>query len=79
MEPLFATNFAHQNRYPSTSVESADFAEIPLLHNFKNRIGSFKTKEMHKSVFVESNENVAVNKVFFEGKILGYFWRGLIF
>uniref|UniRef100_A0A915MZA8 Uncharacterized protein n=1 Tax=Meloidogyne javanica TaxID=6303 RepID=A0A915MZA8_MELJA len=62
MEPLFATNFAHQNRYPSTSVESADFAEIPLLHNFKNRIGSFKTKEMHKSVFVESNENVAVNK-----------------
>uniref|UniRef100_A0A915N7G9 Uncharacterized protein n=1 Tax=Meloidogyne javanica TaxID=6303 RepID=A0A915N7G9_MELJA len=62
MEPLFATNFAHQNRYPSTSVESADFAEIPLLHNFKNRIGSFKTNEMHKSVFVESNENVAVNK-----------------
>ncbi|KAL7078687.1 hypothetical protein ACQ4LE_002517 [Meloidogyne hapla] len=60
MEPVLATNFAHL--YPSTSIESADFAEIPLLHNFKNRIGSFKTNEMHKSVFVESNENVGVNK-----------------
>lgn len=63
MEPVFATNFAHQNLYPSTSIESADFAELPLLNNFKKRIGSFKTNEMHKSVIVESNEAIGINKV----------------